>query len=113
VIAVERASRPATITVRGEAAVRTEPDEGVLWITLSAFEESPGQALGDVATRSEALVALLDELGVAEADRSTAGVSVRQDFDPPSSAVAGSVIAPGREWRSRSRSRARGGRRRA
>jgi uncharacterized protein len=80
----ESASGPATVTVRGQAAVRTEPDEAILWITLSAFEQSPGQALGDVAQRSEALSGLLDELGVREADRSTAGVSVQEEFDPPS-----------------------------
>ena len=55
----------------------------ILWITLNAFEALPGQALGDVAQRAEALGALLDELGVREADRSTAGVSVAEEFDPP------------------------------
>jgi uncharacterized protein YggE len=55
----------------------------MLWITLSAFEESPGKALGDVAQRAEALGALLDDLRVREADRSTAGVSVAEEFDPP------------------------------
>jgi uncharacterized protein YggE len=60
-----------------------EPDEAIVWITLSAFEESPGKALGDVAQRSEALSGLLDELKVGEADRSTAGVSVQEEFDPP------------------------------
>ena len=73
----------ATVTVRGQATVRTEPDAAILWITVSAFEESPGKALGDVAQRAEALGALLDELGVREADRSTAGVSVAEEFDPP------------------------------
>ncbi len=73
----------ATVTVRGQAVVRTEPDAATLWITLSAFEESPGKALGDVAERAEALGTLLDELGVREADRSTAGVSVAEEFDPP------------------------------
>jgi uncharacterized protein YggE len=79
----EGAPARATITVRGEATVRTEPDVAILWITLSAFEESPGEALGDVAQRAEALGALLDELGVREADRSTAGLSVAEEFDPP------------------------------
>jgi uncharacterized protein YggE len=75
-------ARP-TVTVRGQATVRTEPDVAILWITLSAFEDSPGKALGDVAQRAEALGTLLDELGVREADRSTAGVSVAEEFDPP------------------------------
>jgi uncharacterized protein len=79
----ERAPARATVTVRGQATVRTEPDVAILWITLSAFEESPGKALGDVAQRAEALGTLLDELGVREADRSTAGVSVAEEFDPP------------------------------
>jgi uncharacterized protein YggE len=79
----EGAPARATVTVRGQATVRTEPDVAILWITLSAFEESPGKALGDVAQRAEALGALLDELGVLEADRSTAGVSVAEEFDPP------------------------------
>ena len=79
----EGAPARATVTVRGQAIVRTEPDAAILWITLSSFEESPGQALGDVAHRAEALGTLLDELGVREADRSTAGVSVTDEFDPP------------------------------
>ncbi len=79
----EGAPAQATVTVRGQASVRTEPDVAILWITLSAFEESPGKALGDVAQRAEALGTLLDELGVQEADRSTAGVSVAEEFDPP------------------------------
>jgi uncharacterized protein len=79
----EGAPARATVTVRGQATVRTEPDVAILWITLSAFEDSPGQALGDVAQRAEALGKLLDELGVREADRSTAGVSLAEEFDPP------------------------------
>jgi uncharacterized protein YggE len=79
----EGAPPGARITVRGQATVRTEPDVATLWITLSAFEESPGKALGDVAQRAEALGGLLDELGVREADRSTAGVSVAEEFDAP------------------------------
>lgn len=81
--AVNAGSGVATVTVKGEAAISAEPDEAILWITLSAFEESPGRALADVAKRSEALVALLDELEVIEAHRSTAGVSVQEEFDPP------------------------------
>jgi uncharacterized protein len=79
----EGAPARAIVTVRGQATVRTEPDAAILWITLSAFEKSPGEALEDVAQRAEALGTLLDELGVPEADRSTAGVSVAEEFDPP------------------------------
>ncbi len=71
----------ATVTVQGEAVIRAEPDEAVLWITLSVLEEAPGAALADVARRSHALVVLLDELAVVKADRSTSGVTVSEEFD--------------------------------
>lgn len=45
------------------------------------LEEAPGKALADVAGRSEGLIALLDELKIAKAERSTTGVTVREEFD--------------------------------
>jgi uncharacterized protein len=50
-------------------------------VSLTALKDSPGLALDDVASRSLGLVALLDELAIPASDRSTAGVSVREDFD--------------------------------
>jgi uncharacterized protein YggE len=70
-----------TVSVVGEARIRTEPDEAVVWITLTASHESPGPALADVATRNSALAALLDELEVPSEDRSTTGVTVAEEFD--------------------------------
>jgi uncharacterized protein len=70
-----------TVTVRGDALIRSEPDEAVLSITLSALEAGPGAALSDVSARSNALVALLEDAGVAKADRSTTGVTVAEEFD--------------------------------
>ena len=70
-----------TVTVRGVGLIRAEPDEAVLWITLSALEDGPGAALADVSTRASALVALLDEVGVTKADRSTSGITVAEEFD--------------------------------
>jgi uncharacterized protein len=72
---------PPTVTVRGDAIIRAEPDEALLWVTLDALKDAPGPALSDVSARSTALVALLDELGVAKPDRSTTGVTVYEDFD--------------------------------
>jgi len=72
---------PPTVTVWGEALLRTEPDEAVLWLTLSALEDAPGSALSDVAARSAGLVALLDGLGVTKADRSTTGITVEEEHD--------------------------------
>jgi uncharacterized protein YggE len=71
----------ATVTVRGDAIIRAEPDEAILWITLTALKHAPGPALADVSARSNALVALLDELGVTRTDRSTTGITVFEDFD--------------------------------
>jgi uncharacterized protein YggE len=75
-----RAGAP-TVSVLGEAAVRAEPDEAVVFVTLSALEASPGPALQDVARRGDELLALLDELSIARSDRSTTGVSVHEEFD--------------------------------
>jgi uncharacterized protein len=71
----------STVEVRGEAVVRAEPDEAILWITLTELASSPGAALSDVAARAGALSAMLDELQVAQADRSTTGVTVYEAFD--------------------------------
>jgi uncharacterized protein len=69
------------VTVRGDAFIRSEPDEAVLWITLTALEDAPGTALSDVSARTTALVTLLDQVGVAKADRSTTGITVSEEFD--------------------------------
>jgi uncharacterized protein YggE len=71
----------ATITVRGEASLRADPDEALLLITLGEVENTAGKALADVGRRTEVLLALLDELSVAKEDRSTSGVSVAEEFD--------------------------------
>jgi uncharacterized protein len=75
------ADRGPTVTVTGRAVLRAEPDEAVLWVTLSALTDAPGAALSDVSERSQALVALLDRLGVEPADRSTTGVTVYEEFE--------------------------------
>jgi uncharacterized protein YggE len=71
----------AYIVVRGDAVIRAQPDEAILWLTLSALGQSPGAALADVEERSQGLVRLLDELRLSSADRSTSGVTVREEFD--------------------------------
>ena len=44
-----RVAHMATVTVMGEATVRTEPDEALLWVTLSTLEAEPGGALANVS----------------------------------------------------------------
>lgn len=70
-----------TVKVRGEAVLGAEPDEAVMWITLIALDDDPGKAVADVTRRSQALIAVLDELGIPKPDRSTTGVSVGEEFD--------------------------------
>ena len=70
-----------TITVRGEATLRANPDEAIVFVTLTALERDPGQAVADVSQRSEGLVALLNELGVAKQDRSTTGIRIAEQFE--------------------------------
>lgn len=70
-----------TIQVLGTAMVRAEPDEAMLRITLTEMAPTPGEALSTVATRSNSLVALLDSLEIDRADRTTAGVTVSEEFD--------------------------------
>lgn len=87
------ASAPV-VSVVGEAVLRAEPDEAIVLVTLSALADTPGPALEDVARRSGSLVALLDELAVLPADRSTTGVSVQEDFDHTRQGRPRLVIAP-------------------
>lgn len=79
----ERTDATPTVTVRGQAVVRAEPDEAMLGLTLSVLGEAPASALAEVSRRSEALLALLDELEIAKRDRSTTGVTVHEEFDYP------------------------------
>jgi uncharacterized protein YggE len=72
---------PATVKVRGDAIVRAEPDEAMLWITLTALEASPSAALQDVSARANALVEMLDGLGIAKTERSTTGVTVHEEVE--------------------------------
>jgi uncharacterized protein YggE len=70
-----------TVTARGEATVPGRPDLGVWTIAIGALDASSEAALADVGTRSEALEAVLSELGVPPEQRSTTGVTVREEFD--------------------------------
>jgi uncharacterized protein YggE len=70
-----------TVSVRGEATIRTEPDEAIVRITLTKLDPSASAALTDVATRSQALAEVLDELGIDRRQRSTGGVTIHEEFD--------------------------------
>ncbi|MEA2198405.1 MAG: hypothetical protein QOJ25_2456 [Solirubrobacteraceae bacterium] len=72
----------------------------MLWITLSALEDSPGPALANVAAHSGQLVALLDELAIPKADRSTTGVRLLKTLITRRAGDARSAIAPWQAFRS-------------
>jgi uncharacterized protein YggE len=70
-----------SVTVRGEAAIRTEPDEAFVFITIARTEPTSGPALADVARRVDELGRLLDEVGIGARDRSTTGITVDEEFE--------------------------------
>lgn len=76
-----QAAEMATVSVVGTGSIRVEPDEAFVSITITKIDSAPGPALAEVARRSEGLVALLDELAVPAADRSTTGITVQEEFD--------------------------------
>jgi uncharacterized protein YggE len=71
----------ATIRVQGSGTVRAAPD--VLTVSLGVHTEAgtATAALGDNDRRARALLAVLDQRGVAAEDRQTSQVSVRQRYD--------------------------------
>jgi uncharacterized protein YggE len=70
-----------TITVRGTASVPVEPDEAVVALTLAADAERPDAAYAGIAERSQDLERVFQDLGVAPAQRTTAGVSLQPLYE--------------------------------
>ena len=69
------------VTVRGEAVVAGRPDEGIWTVEVTRQDSGASSALAEVATRSQALESLFDELGIPPAKRATSGVTVHEEFD--------------------------------
>lgn len=67
------------VTVRGDASVRTRPDDARLQLEVFKVDRHADDAHADVARRSQALDALLDELEVPKERRTSTGVSVRPE----------------------------------
>jgi uncharacterized protein YggE len=67
------------ITVRGEAVVSTTPNEVRFRLSVSAVRSRHTEALQDVTARSHELDALLDELGIPKTQRTTSGISIREN----------------------------------
>lgn len=69
----------ATITVTGRAQVSVPPDEATVTLRVDSVAATPTEALATVGEHARELFALLDELGIAPAKRSTSGVSVSEE----------------------------------
>lgn len=70
-----------TVVVRGHAVVPGEPDEVHLALSVTAVESRADAALAEAARLSEELFSLLSELDVPRQSRSTAGVSVQEEWE--------------------------------
>ena len=69
------------VVVRGHAVVPGEPDEVHLALSVTAVESRADAALTEAARLSEELQALLTEMDVPRASRTTAGVSVQEEWE--------------------------------
>ena len=67
---------PQTIVVTAWGRAPATPDTVVITLAVEVTAPTPGAALQDAADRLAALIDLLDEDGVAKADRRTTGLSV-------------------------------------
>lgn len=71
----------ATVTVRGTGTAYGTPDEATLGLGVESVRGTAAEALADVAERMKALVTLCHEVGLADADVATTGVSVAEHGD--------------------------------
>lgn len=69
----------ATITVAGTAVVPAQPDEVAIDIILSHLAPTPDAAITEVATRSQQLETIFDEMGIGRDRWTTSGVSVNEE----------------------------------
>lgn len=71
----------ATVTVRGQAVVPGVPDEARFSLEVASLESKPEAALAEAAMRMEALEGVFSDLGIPAERRSTAGVSVGEQWE--------------------------------
>ena len=73
------------ITVSGEGRIAATPDMAELTIGVAREARRPDDALDGVAEGAAAVLALLDEAGIAPADRRTSALSLQPRWDHSSS----------------------------
>lgn len=81
--------RRGRLTVTGAGQVEAAPDRLELRLALTTDADTPGAALRALGERQATLLALLDDRGVAAADRRTDTVTVRPDHDPTTGRPSG------------------------
>ena len=69
----------ATITVRGRGVTMVAPDEVTVGLTVEALRKSAAEAFAEAARLAQQVVALCDELGIAEGRRTTSRVTLAED----------------------------------
>ncbi|WP_214402745.1 SIMPL domain-containing protein [Pseudonocardia lacus] len=72
---------PPTITARGVGTASATPDTATLVLAVQERHPSAGAALGAAGAGATALLATLDQAGIAAADRRTSGLTVNPAFD--------------------------------
>jgi len=87
-----------TITVVGQGAVSVSPDIARVTVGVETSAESVGEAVADNTTQMEAILAALEEIGIAEKDIQTTNFSIYFDRYPEpllrASTSAESQVAP-------------------
>lgn len=78
-----------SVVVTGVGRVLVVPDQVELYLGVAHESASPGEAFREAAEASQRLLALLEEAGLAPADRRTTGVSVHPSFGRGSSEPVG------------------------
>lgn len=71
----------SVVTVEGTAIVNARPDEVEIALTVTYVDNSPHEALTEVASRSAQLEALLAELGIEERQWTTSGAIVNEQTE--------------------------------
>jgi len=80
-----------TVTVTGIGTVTSQPDEAVLGLGVRTHASDANDALKENATRMAAVVRALHDLGIADADISTASVSLYPSYSNDGSTITGYV----------------------
>lgn len=71
----------STLTVKGEGKVKLTPDKATLYFTVRTRQEKAEAAQQENAEATEALLAALEDLGVAQEDINTGAVNVYEQYN--------------------------------